>query len=180
MICQKLCQTKESKSRSLKMNYLVAISLATAGPQLRVPDLSGHSRTSTASSRSQRPLPELNCDLQISVGTSGQQPRTPDRVFTCALDISLACVFHSLARFLHQKNIPCVRNGNQPTPAANCRHRYQSDHHNVSFFFANESIQPPWNKYTHRFQSSHPLEQLDLHPTPIKPTAVEQLQWYQW
>ena len=167
MICQKLCQTRESKSRSLKMNYLVAISLATAGPQLRVPDLSGHFRSSTATSRSQWALAD-------------KQPRTPDRVFTCALDISLACVFHSLARFLHQKNIPCVRNGNQPTPAANCRHRYQSDHHNVSFFLANESIQPPWNKYTHRFQSSHPLEQLDLHPIPIKPTAVEQLQWYQW
>ena len=156
MICQKLCQTKESKSRSLKMNYLVAISLATAGPQLRVPDLSGHSRTSTASSRSQRPLPELNCDLQISVGTSGQQPRTPDRVFTCALDISLACVFHSLARFLHQKNIPCVRNGNQPTPAANCRHRYQSDHHNVSFFLQTNQFSPPGTSTRIGFKAATP------------------------
>ena len=43
-------------------------------PQLQAPDLSGHS--STASSRSQWPLPDLNCEHQISVGTAGLQPST--------------------------------------------------------------------------------------------------------
>ena len=46
--------------------------------QLRAPDLSGHCRTSTASSRSQWALPDLNRELQISVGTAGPQPRAPD------------------------------------------------------------------------------------------------------
>ena len=44
------------------------ISVATAGPQLRAPDISGHCRTPTASSRSQWPLPDFN---RI-------QPRAPD------------------------------------------------------------------------------------------------------
>ena len=35
-------------------------------------------RTSTASSRSQWALPDLNRELQISVGTAGPQPRAPD------------------------------------------------------------------------------------------------------
>ena len=41
-------------------------------PPPRSPDPSGHCRTSTASSRSQ--LPDLNRELQISVGTAGPQP----------------------------------------------------------------------------------------------------------
>ena len=40
------------------------------------PDLSGHRRTSTTSSR--WALPDLNCELQISVGTAGPQSRAPD------------------------------------------------------------------------------------------------------
>ena len=44
------------------------ISVATAGPQLRAPEISGHCRTPTASSRSQWPLPDFN---RI-------QPRAPD------------------------------------------------------------------------------------------------------
>ena len=35
-------------------------------------------RTSTASSRSQWALPDLNRELQIAVGTAGPQPRAPD------------------------------------------------------------------------------------------------------
>ena len=89
MICQKLCQTRESKSRSLKMNYLVAISLATAGPQLRVPDLSGHFRSSTATSRSQWALADNNRELQIG--------------------FSLAhSIFHSLAYFTHLR-VSCIK-----------------------------------------------------------------------
>ena len=58
-------------------------------PPPRSPDPSGHSRTSTASSRSQWALPDLNRELQIAmpdlnrelqvaVGTAGPQPRAPD------------------------------------------------------------------------------------------------------
>ena len=52
-------------------------------PQLRTPDLSGHCRTSTASPRSQRALPDLDLSghsrtLQISVGIAGSQPRAPN------------------------------------------------------------------------------------------------------
>ena len=43
------------------------ISVGTAGPQLRPPDLSGHCWTSTTSTRSQWALPDPNCDCQISV-----------------------------------------------------------------------------------------------------------------
>ena len=51
---------------------------ATAGPQLRAPDLSGYCRTSTASARSQWPLPDPNCELQISAAIAGPQPPVPD------------------------------------------------------------------------------------------------------
>ena len=47
-------------------------------PPPRSPDPSGHSRTSTASSRSQWAQPDLNRELQIAVGTAGPQPRAPD------------------------------------------------------------------------------------------------------
>eukprot|EP00435_Cladocopium_sp_Y103_P024901 s1510_g6.t1 len=50
----------------------------TAGRQLRAPDRSGHCRTSSASSRSQWALPDLNCKLPIAVGNAGPQPRGPD------------------------------------------------------------------------------------------------------
>ena len=74
-------------------------------PPPRSPDPCGHSRTSTASSRSQwaQPdlhrelqipvgtatsrsqwaLPDLNRDFQIAVGTAGPQPRLPDRSGHC-------------------------------------------------------------------------------------------------
>ena len=60
------------------LNCELQISVGTAGPQLRAPDLSGHCQTSTASSRSQWALPDLNCEVQISVGTAGPQLRAPD------------------------------------------------------------------------------------------------------
>ena len=41
------------------------------------PDPSGHSRTSTASARSQWALPDLHRELKIPVGTAGPQPRLP-------------------------------------------------------------------------------------------------------
>ena len=52
--------------------------MGTAGPQPRLPGRSGHCRTSTASSRSQWALPDLNRELQIPVGTAG--PQRPDRM----------------------------------------------------------------------------------------------------
>eukprot|EP00435_Cladocopium_sp_Y103_P062580 s635_g24.t1 len=67
------------------------IRVGTAGPHLPAPDHSGHYRTSTASSRSQWALPDLNREFrsqwalpdlnrefQIAVGTAGPQPRAPD------------------------------------------------------------------------------------------------------
>ena len=54
------------------------ISVGTAGPQPRAPDLTGHCRTSTASAGSQWALPDLNRERRISVGTAGPQPRAPD------------------------------------------------------------------------------------------------------
>ena len=49
----------------------VQIPVGTAGPQ-------PHCRTSTATSRLQWALPDLNRELQIPVGTAGPQPRAPD------------------------------------------------------------------------------------------------------
>ena len=65
------------------LNRDFQIAVGTAGPQPRAPDPSGHSRTSTASSRSQWALPDLNRDFQIAVGTAGPQPRLPDRSGHC-------------------------------------------------------------------------------------------------
>ena len=61
----------------------VQIAVGTAGPQPRLPGRSGHCRTSTASSRSQWALPDLNRDFQIAVCTAGPQPRLPDRSGHC-------------------------------------------------------------------------------------------------
>ena len=41
-------------------------------------DRSGNCRTSSASSRSQWALPDLNCEFQIPVGNAGPQPRVHD------------------------------------------------------------------------------------------------------
>ena len=52
-------------------------------PPPRSPDPSGHSRTSTASSRSQWALPDLHRDFQVAVGTAEPQPRLPGRSGHC-------------------------------------------------------------------------------------------------
>ena len=57
------------------LNWAIQISVGTAGPQLRAPNLRGHCRASTASSGSQWALPDLNRKLQISVGAAGPQLR---------------------------------------------------------------------------------------------------------
>ena len=71
---------------------LLLFSSSPPRPQPRAPDLSGHCRASTASSRAQwalpdQPrvsepqqwaLPDFNRDRQISVGTARPQPRAPD------------------------------------------------------------------------------------------------------
>ena len=57
--------------RSPDPNREFQIPVGTAGPQRRIPDRSGHCRTSTATSRSQWALPDLNRDFQIAVGTAG-------------------------------------------------------------------------------------------------------------
>ena len=92
----------------LRLLLAVQIPVGTAGPPPRAPDPSGHCQTSTASSRSQWALPDLNydfqvavgrtptatsrlqwalpdlnCDFQIAVGTAGPQPRVPDRSGHC-------------------------------------------------------------------------------------------------
>ena len=51
--------------------------------QLHVHDRSGHSRTSTASARSELALPDLNSKRQIAVGTAGPQLQAPDRSGHC-------------------------------------------------------------------------------------------------
>ena len=61
----------------------VQIPVGTARPPPRAPDPSGHCRTSTASCRSQRALPDLNRDFQVAVGTAGPQPQLPDRSGHC-------------------------------------------------------------------------------------------------
>ena len=76
-------QTDISQWALQDLNCELQISVCTAGPQLQAPDLSGHCRISTASSRSQWALPGLNRELQISVGTAGSQPRAPDLSGRC-------------------------------------------------------------------------------------------------
>ena len=53
------------------------------------PDLSGHCRISTASSRSQWALPDLNGERQSSVGTAGRQLREPDLSGHCGTSIAI-------------------------------------------------------------------------------------------
>ena len=61
----------------------VQIPVGTAGPPPRATDPNGRCRTSTASSRSQWALPDLNRDFQVAVGTAGPQPRLPGRSGHC-------------------------------------------------------------------------------------------------
>ena len=67
----------------------VQIAVGTAGPQPRLPDCSGHCRTSTATSRSQRALPDLNRDFQIAVGTAGPQREECEK--RCQIECQKIC-----------------------------------------------------------------------------------------
>ena len=78
------------------LNCELQISVGTAGPQPRAPDLSAHCRTSTASSRSQWALPDLNRELQISVRTAGPQLRA-QRLLLFSLDNAATLVASAFA-----------------------------------------------------------------------------------
>ena len=65
------------------------IPVGTAGPQPRLPDHSGHCRTSTATSRSQWALPDLNRDFQIAVGTAGPQREECEK--RCQIECQKIC-----------------------------------------------------------------------------------------
>ena len=66
------------------------IAVGTAGLHLPAPDHSGHCRTSSASSRAQWALPDLNHERQIAVGTAGPQRRLPDRSGHCRTSVAPA------------------------------------------------------------------------------------------
>eukprot|EP00435_Cladocopium_sp_Y103_P049420 s516_g14.t3 len=64
------------------------IAVGTAGLQSRLPDRSGHCRTSVATARSQSALPDFNRDCQKAVGTAGLQPRLPDCSGHCRTSVA--------------------------------------------------------------------------------------------
>ena len=92
----------------------VQIPVGTAGPPPRAPDLSGHCRTSTASSRSQWALPDLNRELQIAVGTTGPQPRAPDRSGHCRTSTASSRSQWALPDLNRELQIPVGTAGPQP------------------------------------------------------------------
>ena len=57
--------------------------ISTASCQTSNRERNGHCRTSTASSRALRGLPDLNGELQSSVGAAGPQPAAPDLSGQC-------------------------------------------------------------------------------------------------
>ena len=57
--------------RLLRLLLAVQILVGRAGPPPRAPDPSGYCRTSTASSRSQWALPDLNSNFQVAVDIAG-------------------------------------------------------------------------------------------------------------
>ena len=60
--------------------------------ELQISVGTGNCRTSTASSRSQWALPDLNRERQISAGIAGPQPRAPDLSGHCrTLTASVRC-----------------------------------------------------------------------------------------
>ena len=104
----RMCQVRASSSSSLLMgtagpfNSELPISVGTAGPQLRAPDLIGHGpcRTSTARARPQLQAPDLSWRCRtstISVGTAGPRLRAPDLSGPCR--ISTASSGSQLARW---------------------------------------------------------------------------------
>ena len=83
-------------------------------PPPRSPDPSGHSRTSTASSRSQWALPDLNRELQIAVGTAGPQPRVADRSGHCRTSTASSRSQWALPDLNRELQIPVGTAGPQP------------------------------------------------------------------
>ena len=76
-----LSQIHPSSSTVLALQLLnrkLQTAVGTAGPQPRVPDLSGPCRTSSASARSQWALPGRNRERQMSVSIAGPQRRAPE------------------------------------------------------------------------------------------------------
>ena len=102
-----MCQVRASSSSLLMgtagpFNSELPISVGTAGPQLRAPDLIGHGpcRTSTARARPQLQAPDLSWRCRtstISVGTAGPRLRAPDLSGPCR--ISTASSGSQLARW---------------------------------------------------------------------------------
>ena len=84
-----------SRQRTLDLSGHCRTSTANSRSQWALTDLnrelqilSGHCRTLIASSRSQWALPDLNRELQISVGTAGPQPQAPDLSGHCRTSIA--------------------------------------------------------------------------------------------
>ena len=74
----------------------------------------GHSRTSTASSRSQWALPDLNSGLQIAVGTAGPQPRLRGRSGHCRTSTASSRSQWALRDLNRELQIPVGTAGPQP------------------------------------------------------------------
>eukprot|EP00435_Cladocopium_sp_Y103_P006602 s3742_g2.t1 len=68
-------------------------------PDPRLPDPSGHRRTSAESSRSQWALPDFSCDCQIAVGTAGLESRAPDSSGHCRASVGHCRTSAATARF---------------------------------------------------------------------------------
>eukprot|EP00435_Cladocopium_sp_Y103_P044143 s473_g12.t1 len=92
----------------------VQIPVGTAGLQTRVPELSGHCRTSSASSRSQWALPDFNRDCQSPVGTAGLHPRAPDPSGHCRTSSASARSQWALPDFNCEPQIPVGTAGLHP------------------------------------------------------------------
>eukprot|EP00435_Cladocopium_sp_Y103_P060571 s286_g22.t1 len=94
------------------------------GLQGRAPDVSRHCRTSSASSRSQWALPDLNRELQIPVGTAGPQPRVPDPSGHCRTSTASSRSQWALPDLNRELQIPAGTAGPQPRvpdPSGHCR-----------------------------------------------------------
>eukprot|EP00435_Cladocopium_sp_Y103_P045465 s1306_g13.t1 len=95
-----------------------------AGLQSRLPDPSGHCRTSIATARSQWALPDFNRDCQIPVGTAGLQPRLPDPSGHCWTSTANSRSQWALPDFNRERQIPVGTAGLQPRapdPSGHCR-----------------------------------------------------------
>ena len=93
-------------------------------PPPRSPDPSGHSRTSTASARSQWALPDLHRELKIPVGTAGPQPQLPGRSGHCRTSTATSRSQWALPDLNRDLQIAVGTAGPQPRapdPSGHCR-----------------------------------------------------------